>query len=77
MVHYFPKIGGMRYGTGSSRLRHDDIGDRVITDNGSCYRSFEFVRTCKRLGIQTAQGGVLSPQEDRLCITSISGRQTR
>jgi len=22
---------------------------RVMTDNGSCYRSFAFARTCKRL----------------------------
>src|SRR6185437_263089 len=27
MVHYFPENGGMRYGTGSSRLRHNDRGN--------------------------------------------------
>jgi hypothetical protein len=27
MVHPYHSIRGMRYGTGSSRLRHDDRGD--------------------------------------------------
>jgi hypothetical protein len=27
MVHCFPGNGRMRYGTGSSRLRHNDRGD--------------------------------------------------
>ena len=26
--------------------------ERVMTDNGSCYRSFAFARTCKRLGLK-------------------------
>ena len=34
---------------------YDDLGvkvERVMTDNGSCYRSFAFRRACKRLGLK-------------------------
>ena len=31
MVHYFPENGRMRYGTGSSRLRHNDRGNPSST----------------------------------------------
>jgi hypothetical protein len=37
MVHYFPRPGGMRYRTGSSRARHNDRGARVFGD--SCWGS--------------------------------------
>src|SRR5204863_185778 len=26
--------------------------ERVMTDNGSCYKSFAFLKTCKRLGLR-------------------------
>jgi transposase InsO family protein len=34
---------------------YDDLGvkvERVMTDNGSCYKSFAFRRACKRLGLK-------------------------
>jgi hypothetical protein len=33
MVHYFPENGRMRYGTGSSRLRHNDRGNPSSIQN--------------------------------------------
>jgi transposase InsO family protein len=34
---------------------YDSLGvkvERVMTDNGSCYKSFAFRRTCQRLGLK-------------------------
>lgn len=36
--------------------------DRVMTDNGSCYRSFAFARACKRLGIKHIRTKPYTPQ---------------
>ena len=36
--------------------------DRVMTDNGSCYRSFAFARACKRLGIKHIRTRPYTPQ---------------
>lgn len=36
--------------------------DRVMTDNGSCYRSFAFARACKRLGIKQIRTKPYTPQ---------------
>ena len=36
--------------------------DRVMTDNGSCYRSFAFARACKRLGIRHIRTRPYTPQ---------------
>lgn len=36
--------------------------DRVMTDNGSCYRSFAFARACKRLGIRHIRTKPYTPQ---------------
>jgi transposase InsO family protein len=36
--------------------------ERVMTDNGSCYRSFAFRRTCKRLGLKHIRTKAYRPQ---------------
>src|SRR3982751_6333279 len=36
--------------------------ERVMTDNGSCYRSFAFRRLCKRLGLKHIRTKAYSPQ---------------
>jgi Transposase and inactivated derivatives len=36
--------------------------DRVMTDNGSCYKSFAFQRACKRLGIRHIRTKPYTPQ---------------
>jgi transposase InsO family protein len=36
--------------------------ERVMTDNGSCYRSFAFRRLCKRLGLRHIRTKAYSPQ---------------
>ncbi len=36
--------------------------DRVMTDNGSCYKSFAFARACKRLGIRHLRTRPYTPQ---------------
>ena len=36
--------------------------DRVMTDNGSCYRSFAFARACNRLGIKHIRTRPYTPQ---------------
>ena len=36
--------------------------DRVMTDNGSCYKSFAFARACKRLGIKHIRTKPYTPQ---------------
>jgi transposase InsO family protein len=36
--------------------------DRVMTDNGSCYKSFAFARACKRLGIKHIRTRPYTPQ---------------
>jgi transposase InsO family protein len=36
--------------------------DRVMTDNGSCYRSFDFARACKRLRIKHIRTKPYTPQ---------------
>ena len=36
--------------------------DRVMTGNGSCYRSFAFARACKRLGIKHIRTKPYTPQ---------------
>jgi transposase InsO family protein len=36
--------------------------DRVMTDNGSCYRSFAFARACKLLGIRHLRTKPYTPQ---------------
>jgi transposase InsO family protein len=36
--------------------------ERVMTDNGSCYRSFAFRRACKRLGLRHIRTKAYSPQ---------------
>jgi len=36
--------------------------ERVMTDNGSCYRSFAFKRACKRLGLKHIRTKPYTPQ---------------
>ena len=36
--------------------------DRVMTDNGSCYKSFAFARACKRLRIKHIRTKPYTPQ---------------
>ena len=36
--------------------------ERVMTDNGSCYRSFAFRRACRRLGLKHIRTKAYSPQ---------------
>ena len=36
--------------------------ERIMTDNGSCYRSFAFRRACKRLGLKHIRTKAYSPQ---------------
>jgi len=36
--------------------------DRVMTDNGSCYRSHDFARACRRLGIKHLRTKPHTPQ---------------
>ena len=39
--------------------------DRVMTDNGSCYRSFDFRDACRRLGLTPHQDQALHPEDQR------------
>ena len=36
--------------------------ERILTDNGSCYRSYQFARCCRRLGIKHRRTKPYSPQ---------------
>ena len=36
--------------------------ERVMTDNGSCYRSRAFARACKKLGLNTSAPGLTRPR---------------
>ena len=36
--------------------------ERILTDNGSCYRSYQFARCCRRLGIKHKRTKPYSPQ---------------
>jgi len=36
--------------------------ERILTDNGSCYRSYQFARCCRRLGIKHQRTKPYSPQ---------------
>ena len=39
--------------------------ERVMTDNGSCYKAFAFRRACKRLGLRHIRTRPYTPQDKR------------
>ena len=50
------------------RRHHAGLGvsvDRVMTDNGSCYKSFAFRDACRRLGLKHIRTRAYTPKDQR------------